>query len=74
MIDIVEKYLETSLDILGTEKKYFFANKYGPKKCPDDQQKRGDQKHLYSWSHFAPQQWFDYHRRSEAEIKSAKSG
>ena len=49
VIDIVEKYLETGLDVLGIEKKYYFTNKYGPKKCPDQQIKRGDQRHLYSW-------------------------
>jgi len=55
VIDIVENYLETGLDVLGIEKKYYFTNKYGPKKCPDEQLKRGDERHLYSWSHFAPQ-------------------
>lgn len=35
MIDIVEKYLESGLDVLSQEKKYHFVNKYSPKKCPD---------------------------------------
>jgi hypothetical protein len=37
VIDIVEKYLESGLEVLGIEKKYFFINKYGPKKCPEHQ-------------------------------------
>lgn len=36
VIDIVEKYLETGLDVLGIEKKYNFLNKWGPKKCPNE--------------------------------------
>jgi len=49
VIDIVEKYLETGLDVLGIEKKYNFTNKFGPKKCPNEQKSRGEQPHLYSW-------------------------
>ena len=49
MTDIVEKYCETGLDVLGNEKKYNFINKYGPKKCPDDHKLRADIEHLYSW-------------------------
>jgi len=48
-VDIVEKYLEQGLDILGQEKKYNFTNKFGPKKCPDQQVKREDVPILYSW-------------------------
>lgn len=33
--DLIEKYLENNLEVLGIEKKYNFLNKYGPKKCPD---------------------------------------
>lgn len=36
VIDIVEKYLESGLDNLGIEKKYYFINKYGPKKFPGE--------------------------------------
>lgn len=49
IIDMVEKYLESGLEILGQEKKYNFMNKYGPKKCPDLQVKRSSLTHLYSW-------------------------
>ena len=48
-MDIVEKYLENGLDTLGDEKKYNFMNKFGPKKCPDQQIKRESLKHMYSW-------------------------
>ena len=42
VIDIVEKYLETGLDVLSIEKKYNFLNKYGPKKCPYDTKIRAE--------------------------------
>jgi len=35
--EIIEKYLESKFDFLGQEKKYHFINKFGPKKCPDQQ-------------------------------------
>jgi hypothetical protein len=54
MADIIEKYLESSLDVLGQEKKYHFINKFSPKKCPEQQVKRDSIRHLYSWLHFAP--------------------
>lgn len=52
--ELVEKYLENALDVLGQEKKYYFINKYGPKKCPDLQVRRDTIRHLYSWLHYAP--------------------
>ena len=54
-IDLVEKYLESSLEVIGQEKKYNFINKLGPKKCPGDQIKRDSLRHIYSWMHYAPQ-------------------
>ncbi len=33
--ELIEKYLESGLDVLKEEKKYNFINKFGPKKCPD---------------------------------------
>ena len=33
--DIIEKYVENGMDVLGQEKKYNFMNKFGAKKCPD---------------------------------------
>ncbi len=35
--EIIEKYMENELEVLGDEKKYNFLNKFGPKKCPDNQ-------------------------------------
>jgi len=49
MIDLVEKYMETGLDVLEQEKKYHFINKYSPKKCPEQQVTRDSIKHIYSW-------------------------
>lgn len=33
--EIIEKYMDAGLDVLGEEKKYNFINKFGPKKCPE---------------------------------------
>lgn len=58
-IDLVSKYLETGLDMLGVEKKYNMLNRFGPKKCPDKKITRNSVPILYSWMHYAPLQWFD---------------
>ena len=42
ILDVIEKYMETGLDVLSDEKKYNFMNKFGPKKCPNEQVKRED--------------------------------
>ena len=34
-LDLLEKYIESGLDVLGKESKYNFTNRFGPKKCPD---------------------------------------
>lgn len=69
-IDIVEKFMENGLDVLGDEKKYNFMNKFGPKKCPDAHVQRSSITNLYSWQHYAPLQWFEHVKRTENEIKS----
>ena len=33
-IEIVKNYLEKGTDYIGIDKKYYFMNKYSPKKCP----------------------------------------
>jgi len=53
-LELIEKLIENNYDVIGEEKKYNFINKFGPKKCPDQQIKRKDIKHLYSWTHYAP--------------------
>ena len=73
-IDLVENYLEKHLEVIGQEKKYNFINKFGPKKCPGDQIKRDSIRHVYSWNHYAPQQWFDYTNRQETEIDNKTNG
>ena len=34
-IDIIKSYLEQGFDYIGQEKKYYFMNKFSPKKCPE---------------------------------------
>jgi hypothetical protein len=48
-IELIEKYLENGLEVLGDEKKYHFINKFSPKKCPKEQVIRGDIEMSYSW-------------------------
>ena len=69
-IDIVKNYLEKGLDYLGKENKYNFMNKFGPKKCPDKQVKRESIDHLYSWSHYAPNTWYEHIKKAEENIKT----
>lgn len=62
-IDLITKYLESGLDVLGNEKKYNMLNRFGPKKCPDKQVKRNTIPILYSWMHYAPINWFEQQRQ-----------
>lgn len=64
--------MESGLDYIGQEKKYFFMNKYSPKKCPTQQVKRASIPFLYSWLHYAPQGWYDHIKKLEEEAKSAE--
>lgn len=68
-MEIVEKYLENGLDVLGEEKKYNFINKFGPKKCPEQQVKRDSITHLYSWTHYAPINYFEHIKKEKAQIQ-----
>ena len=58
-IDLVTKYLESDMDVLGVEKKYNMLNRFGPKRCPDKRVVRSSIPILYSWMHYAPLAWFD---------------
>lgn len=39
-VEIVKKYLESGFEYLGQEGKYNLINKFGPKKCPNEQIRR----------------------------------
>lgn len=58
-IDLVNKYLESGLDVLSQLKKYESLNRFNPKKMPDRQVRRSDIKFIYSWIHYAPSAWFE---------------
>jgi len=68
-IDLVNKYLETGFDVLGVENKYNMLNRFGPKKCPDKKVVRSSIPILYSWMHYAPQQWFESQRQFQAAVR-----
>ena len=69
--ELIEKYLESGLDVLSDEKKFNFINKFGPKKFPDRVISRESVPHIYSWSHFATPQWYQ-HTRKEAQAEKQK--
>lgn len=69
--ELIEKYLESGFEVLGVEKKFNFINKFGPKKFPDRVISRESVPHIYSWSHFATQQWYEQTRK-EASAEKAK--
>lgn len=62
-LELVEKYMENQFDTLGQEKKYLFINKFSPKKLPDQQVRRENLPHIYSWMHYAPIEWYHQQRR-----------
>lgn len=71
-LDIVKSYLEHGFDQIGQEKKYHFMNKYSPKKLPAAQVKRENLPFIYSWMHYAPQQWFEHIRKLEDDARLAE--
>lgn len=47
-------------------------NKYGPKKCPEKHIKREKVDFIYSWSHYAPQGWYEHLKKIEEDKKTAE--
>lgn len=70
-LELVKNFLENGFDQLVQEKKYYFLNKYSPKKLPALAEKRSSIEHLYSWSHYAPIQWFDHLKKLDDDQKLA---
>lgn len=68
-IEIVKSYLEHGFDLIGQEKKYHFINKFSPKKLPQEHIRRESIPFIYSWMHYAPQQWFEHLHKLEQEAK-----
>jgi len=73
-IDLVTKYLETGYDVLGVETKYNALNRFGPKKQPASKVVRSKINILYSWMHYAPQQWFTDQRQFQSAMKDQQEG
>ena len=71
-IEIVKSYLEHGFDLIGQEKKYHFMNKFSPKKLPQEHIKRESLPFIYSWMHYAPQQWFEHIKKLEDEAKMSE--
>ena len=68
-IELIKSYLEAGFDYIGKENKYNFINKYSPKKLPNEQVHRDKIQFLYSWSHYAPQGWYDHLKKLESDSK-----
>ena len=77
-IELIEKHLESTMgkdeQALNDEKRYHFVNKFSPKKCPNEEIKREDIRHLYSWTHHAPLQWFQHFNKVDKDIQRTKTG
>ena len=73
-IDLLNEFLENGLTKLGKSSLYNMKNKYCPKKMPTEKKVREQIPHLYSWTHYAPQQWFAHIRKSEDKMKNVKVG
>jgi len=71
-IDLITDYLNNNWENLGKLTKYNLKNRYGPKKLPDQAVARESIKQIYSWNHYAPQQWFSHIRRVEDMAKAVK--
>lgn len=68
-IEIVTKILEKGDDAFFKEARYHSTNRFSPKKCPESAKKRGDIKHLYSYSHYARPEYFEHLDKLEEEAK-----
>lgn len=71
-IDLISDWLENGVANIGKAAKYNLKNRYSPKKLPDQAVVRADVPMIYSWSHYAPQTWFQHTRRLEEKEKQAK--
>ena len=63
--DLISEFIENGFENLGKLSKYNIKNRYGPKKLPAQVVTRESIKHLYSWNHYAPLQWFTHTRKIE---------
>ena len=73
VIDIIKSYLENGYDYISNEKKYYFMNKFSPKKQPEAHIKRSSIDILYSWTHYAPHTWYEHIRKVEEDAARASS-
>jgi hypothetical protein len=64
-IELINEFLENGWDNLGKLSKFNIKNKYNQKKLPDQAQSRAACANIYSWTHYAPLQWFMHIRRVE---------
>jgi hypothetical protein len=72
ILDIIQNYLDNGIDQLSRLNKFNMMNKFGPKKMPNQVLKRSDQM-LYSWTHYAPQSYFEDIKKTAEIISKSKS-
>ena len=66
-LEIIQNFLDNGLDQLKTERTYNMINKFSPKKMPEKAIKRHSLM-LYSWTHYAPQAYFEDIRKTAEKI------
>lgn len=67
VLEIIQNFLDNGLEQLKRENKYNLMNKFGPKKNPDKSIKRSSLI-LYSWTHYAPQSFFEDARKTVEKV------
>ena len=66
-IEIVKTVLEKGIKHFEKESKYHLANRYSPKKCPDQQILRKSIKPLYSYKMYARPEYFQNIEQEQKE-------
>lgn len=67
--ELISEYMANGLEKLGKLSMYNMKNKYCPKKLPNEKRTRSEIKFIYSWSHYAPLDWFQSKRKMEDKTK-----
>ena len=71
VLEIIQNFLDNGFEQLQRVNKYNLMNKFGPKKMPNSVIKRSSLI-LYSWTHYAPQSYFEDVKKTTEKINAAK--
>ena len=56
--DLIGEFMANGMEKFSKSSMYNMKNKYCPKKLPNEKKVRADIAFIYSWTHYAPLQWF----------------